>query len=482
MDKAEQHEAARLAAEKRAAENAMCAAEAAAGDADALAAAQKAEQPCRAFLKTGACRYGASCRFTHSGSDSVVSFSWQVSGLPPSVCEPALEEAFRSSLSVSTGQCSIDLRNRAGNALKPYAFLCFQPEAQHETFDDGLLLQHGLIVNGLTCQLKRRKQSREARKVAQAAADRAPSDRSDAKRIKQLSDPPTWSFEMLNKFPQRHSCLCKHAMIAQLPPDLLSLVVEVYLPSRMPGQRGQEMRTALQWIWEQYPTSVRLKELFETVESFVSISKQVRVWLERAEGASTIFDLACGHGLLGVMLASQFPDLQVVCVDLIKRDGFEIYRQAFHHASLQTLGNAKIENSITGYYRQHQGSTGKQGGFVSVVYHTDAEPSLLQTNLQFHEGDMVQVAVPANSFVCCVHACNEANKIAVDMAVESGAGFAAMPCCIRNGLYCTKALGQDDDSRYTLMVGVMAGVYSAHTINSIHRGITNRHFIMYGGY
>jgi len=92
------------------------------------------------------------------------------------------------------------------------------------------------------------------------------------------------------------------------------------------------------------------------------------------------------------------------------------------------------------------------------------------------------VTVHADSFVCCVHACNEANKIAVDMAIAAGAGFAAIPCCIRNGLYCTKALGQDDDTRYTLMVGVMAGVYGAHTISSIHRGITNRHYIMYGGY
>jgi hypothetical protein len=424
-------------------------------------------QACRAF-KAGACRYGAACKYEHIDTSSPVSHSWQVSGLPPTVCESAVEEAFRSSFSISTGTCTIDLRNRAGNASKPYAFLEFQPESHSDGFDHTNLLERRLSVSGFDCQLKPRRQPREARRAAQAAADRVSSDRLQAKRDKALSE-PSWTPNLLAKFPMRHSCLCKHAMVAQLPADLLHLLVDQYLPLRLPGHHGAIIRQALQAIWQSNPTSVRVKELFETVESFVSISKQIRIWLERNPQGSTVFDLACGHGLLGVMLAAQFPYLRVVCVDLVERDGFETYRHAF--ASLQTLGDAR---SGCSYHKQ------RADGFVCAQMPTVTGQA---TNLEFVEGDMAGVTIPqAQSFVCCVHACNEANQMAVDMAVAACAGFGAMPCCIRNGLYCAKAVGQGDDSRYTLMVGVMAGVYGAHTISSIDRQITNRHFIMYGGY
>ena len=57
------------------------------------------------------------------------------------------------------------------------------------------------------------------------------------------------------------------------------------------------------------------------------------------------------------------------------------------------------------------------------------------SNLKFITSDMALVQVPKNSFLICVHACNEANKVAIGMAVKASAGFAAMPCCIRDGLY-----------------------------------------------
>ena len=46
-----------------------------------------------------------------------------------------------------------------------------------------------------------------------------------------------------------------------------------------------------------------------------------------------IYDLACGHGLLGVLLARRFEDVEVVCVDLERREGFEYYCEAMRQAA-----------------------------------------------------------------------------------------------------------------------------------------------------
>jgi hypothetical protein len=69
---------------------------------------------------------------------------------------------------------------------------------------------------------------------------------------------------------------------------------------------------------------VRVKELFENLEAFKVISRFViaanktRV-AEDNPPLESIVELAGGHGLLSVLLAYRFPQLQVVCYDLLKR-------------------------------------------------------------------------------------------------------------------------------------------------------------------
>merc|ERR1712194_316084 len=158
--------------------------------------------------------------------------------------------------------------------------------------------------------------------------------------------------------------------------------------------------------------------------------------------------MACGHGLLGVLLASRFHDVQVVCVDLERRPSFAHYVETFEGLSDHTDGYAKP-----------------------------------LSNVRFVEGDIAGVTVPPRSFVVCVHACNEANKIAVELARQAQAGYAAMPCCIPGGLYCVRNVRYEGPGeRYAAMVGVMAGTYGAHTIACIERRITNRHMCIFGGY
>jgi hypothetical protein len=57
-----------------------------------------------------------------------------------------------------------------------------------------------------------------------------------------------------------------YLQVALLPLELLCLLTDVYLPSRLPP--GAEHATrALALAWGRHPTSLRVKELFETVET-----------------------------------------------------------------------------------------------------------------------------------------------------------------------------------------------------------------------
>ena len=44
-----------------------------------------------------------------------------------------------------------------------------------------------------------------------------------------------------------------------------------------------------------------------------------------------IFDLACGHGLVGIMLAYAYPDRTVMACDRKRRESFEAFNAAFAH-------------------------------------------------------------------------------------------------------------------------------------------------------
>ena len=43
----------------------------------------------------------------------------------------------------------------------------------------------------------------------------------------------------------------------------------------------------------------------------------------------TIYDIACGHGLLGTLFAYRFPKAQVICVDLVLSDSYVGYGKVF---------------------------------------------------------------------------------------------------------------------------------------------------------
>ena len=211
-----------------------------------------------------------------------------------------------------------------------------------------------------------------------------------------------------------------------------------------------------------------MKELFENLEAFQIVSSVIIMSQDssakkkdkdkdnadhlKANHIDTIYDLACGHGLLGILLAYRFPTKKVICVDLEQRQSFYAFRDAF---------------IAKGEPYKHQ-------------------PIL--SNLEYREADLLTIqqdaTLTSSACLVAVHACNEANKYVVDLAKGVDATWAVMPCCIRSKLYLGGApvLDVDSETRYKLLCGGFAEANDAKVIRSIPRDITARPILIAGGF
>ena len=560
--------------------------------------------------------------------------AWQVSDLPLGITDADEREitwAFHAAKVLKTpgaaddgGPCGYytHLRARGASAAAPYAFVMAEDatakaaeEGDEDDDSDAGVLQSGIIVRGTVCTVTRRRAAQRTRRVTGAMhAEKAARDAAA-----RLARRPAWRPELLDRFPRRETTLCQKTMVASLPPALLAHVT-AYLAQREKCCPG--MGAALAWVWRAHPKALRVKELFETVETLallVSQLKQLQA-LHKKSGSGgrqrvrRVFDLACGHGLLGVLLARRFPDVEVVCVDLVRRDGFDRFCEAFRATTtpggaaaaaaaaaapaavavaaaqrgrggggggtaaagrvvagapvldraallggkrsgcskmvlVGLLGEKAVHNGrrcevvsfapAGGSSRAHRppseymvrllGVGGKGEVSLAVGSHNlddiveavaveaaeaaapprppakaapegcaRLEPpaggstgsrSPVLPNLLFVEGDIAAVELePAGldgaDFVACVHGCNEVNVTAAELAKGAGAGFMAVPCCIREGLYLDSVSHRidHDDTRHALAVGAFAAATGAHSVSAIDRRITNRHLVVFGGY
>jgi hypothetical protein len=321
------------------------------------------------------------------------------------------------------------------------------------SFDEEELLKFTFTIRERECPIKRRRAGKKTR-VENIETNKARIAENLAAREARR---PAFRPEHFDLFKMRDNTMDQHDQVAALPPSLLA-VIETYLNCRFPNHfcpDGSPSITAraLKRVWTLHPLSLRVKELFETVETFVEMEsvisrlqsraakQKAKEGAEREDGCEHLYDLACGHGLLGILFAVRFKTATVHCVDLVERPSFAHYRDAFSECGANL------------------------------------------SNITFVEGDMANTEVRPRSFVTCIHACNEANVIAMTKARAANAGFAAMPCCIRDGLYSVASARRvDDDTRYAIMIGAMANEYRAHAVRAIDRRITNRHLLLFGGF
>jgi SAM-dependent methyltransferase len=267
-----------------------------------------------------------------------------------------------------------------------------------------------------------------------------------------------WRDSELSDFPHRNSCIDPVWTIDTISPQLRGRFWR-YLRDSF-GKYYPELPSIFHHVSLHHPRYLRVKELFETLEAFKIVSSIILMAEEKKGGErgsiDMIYDLACGHGLLGILLAYRFPAKKVACVDLEARESFEAFRRAFNEMGVCCKGQ---ETPLS--------------------------------NLEYREADLssvepeVAAAKQSTTFLVALHACNEANKDVVDMAQRSGDGtmWAVMPCCIRSKLYLNGApvLDLDADARYQLLCGAFAEANDAQLVRAISRHITARPIIIAGG-
>jgi hypothetical protein len=359
---------------------------------------------------------------------------------------------------------------------------------------------------------------------------------------------PPFSMSELSSFPMRKSCLATHATLADLPPGLRRRT-ERYLLDAIPGM--PELAAVVRAVELAAPRYTRVKELFETVEAFKLVHAFLAAMERRTTEDSagdekkigTVFDLACGHGLLGVALAYAFPNKRVVACDRVRREALDVYLRAFGaFADAEASGRAFPEvpglddrdafarnpprppdpdenpettnaaaNTPSAAVRfdrvarstassRAETASGPAGSSASLAAldaalglnppspsssSEGAGPISHLANFEFALGEVSSLArrVRADALVLATHGCNEANRDAMDAADEAGAAWCVMPCCVLKDLYLPGCVVSrlSDEARYAFLCGAMAARYDARMVRSVDRRITNRPFMLFGG-
>jgi hypothetical protein len=237
-----------------------------------------------------------------------------------------------------------------------------------------------------------------------------------------------WHGDMLSEYP-----MDSNAMVRDLDAKRLRLLL-LYVEQ---ATHCTEWPAIVEQISTRYPNYLRVKELFETLEAYTRIGQDIyEQW--RHGGVRRIYDLCAGHGLLGLLFGNRFPRTSVVCVDIEKRPAFEYYRIVAQEHGL-SLGN-----------------------------------------VTYLESDAACVDPGADTYVVCIHGCNEITRTVLARAAAAGAWFAAMPCCVRDGIYFRRIAHVDEQTRYAIAAGVIAGRFQARKITAIDPRITNRNLIILG--
>lgn len=250
------------------------------------------------------------------------------------------------------------------------------------------------------------------------------------------------------QLPRRAKSLCCHSMVAQLDVRQKKLVRE-YIIERCPG--SAEIADILFWVADNFPQHLRTKELCETIEAVTLIGAKLFALRNADESrkTNTVYDLACGHGLGGFLLAYRFPETKVIGVDISRRPCWASYREAFEKFGKKAPGNETV-----------------------------------MQNLVMEERDLATIKPIKGDFLVCLHGCNELSPMVIDMARKCRTGCGVMPCCLRDGLLGVSTSsgrgnwGHNDDIRYSLQVGVLAGKSKCSKVASISSFITNRYLMI----
>ena len=333
-----------------------------------------------------------------------------------------------------------------------------------------------------------------------------------------LYDPPFAMSEIKN-FPMRLSCLATHTTLRDLD-EMAKKRLYRYLTDAIPGV--PELVDVIKIMESVAPRWTRVKELMESVEAFLVITSFMTEAERQEKKVVTFFDLACGHGFVGLLFAFCFPDKVVKACDFYERPAFKAYGRVLGAlASCEANGvgfsaekwiaenQDKIDQDLKNPEEGDETMTNKgtetvpdwvpssnqppQKGSSSnqedeqrcIAFLNKNLPGSSLENVKFTEGDLniLADAINENSFVVALHGCNESTRDAVEIALTKNALWCVMPCCVVKDLYLPMCVLSrlNDASRYAFIVGALAQKYKASYVRSIDGKITNRTLMVFGG-
>jgi hypothetical protein len=235
---------------------------------------------------------------------------------------------------------------------------------------------------------------------------------------------PLWSDDELSSLGLKYRSTCLHPSptINQLSPKQKARLWR-YIRDVMGLSYYSEMASIMEAVDSDEHGHLRVKEVFESFETYRKISSfitdaQKTLKSIDAPPIQSIVELACGHGLVGTLLAYRFHNLSIHLYDLHKRPTFDAFLRAFESRGICRPGQSQV-----------------------------------LPNIVFHEADMaVCVEQLPNSIVVCIHGCGQVNKRAIELAIDNRAsGWIVLPCCIEKDMYlgqsCCVQLS-DDTVRY----------------------------------
>ena len=205
-----------------------------------------------------------------------------------------------------------------------------------------------------------------------------------------------------------------------------------------------------------------------------------------------LLDVACGHGLVGLLIAYRFPQLEVIGIDRDERPAHAAYVDAWQAAHLA-----------------HGPTSGEAADAAACVVIPSGGSAAPPTNVRFLEGDLVNVIrevassdegdaggecdegsstglgslADEHTLVLCVHGCNEVNVQAVELARDACCCWLVVPCCLQTDLYMDlDSIRLPDEAHYAFLCGAMATSYGASRVASLDARVTPRSIVLSGGH
>jgi SAM-dependent methyltransferase len=199
------------------------------------------------------------------------------------------------------------------------------------------------------------------------------------------------------------------------------------------------------------PVYVRIKELLESIEVYHQFRELIRQRGSRrgqSRRLSRVYDIGCGHGLVGMLIAASCPHIEVVSIDIVPRESFVAQKEAFR-VSGRPLTNLKFEAG---------------------------DLSMLSKRLKVEEED----GTNEHALVLCVHGCKELTHESIELAREHEFAWLALPCCLQEKDHLSKGSLKikSDATRYAMLCGVLAANHDPEVVTTIDSRITGRNIVL----